>query len=79
MRPTGASLTVLLGVQPVNTFVMTARECSRALTDIRNREQPGIKSQLRGYWDEWRVEARVTLLRLASWWALKLVSKRVTA
>lgn len=61
-------------MQPVNTFVMTARECSRALTDIRNREHPGIKSQLTGYWDEWRVEARVTLLRLASWWALKTVS-----
>lgn len=61
-------------VQPVNTFVITARECSRALTDIRNREQPGLRSHLRGKLDEWHVEYRVTLLRVASWWAIKWVS-----
>ena len=61
-------------MQPVNTFVITARECSRALTDIRNREQPGLRSQLKGKLDEWRVEYRVTLLRVASWWAIKWVS-----
>jgi len=58
----------------VNTFVITARECSRALTDIRNREQPGIRSKFKGKIDEWHVEYRVTLLRVASWWALKWVS-----
>ena len=61
-------------LQPVNTFVITARECSRALTDIRNREQPGIRSKFKGKMDEWHVEYRVTLLRVASWWALKWVS-----
>lgn len=66
-------------LQPVNTFVITARECSRALTDIRNREQPGLRSQLRGKLDEWHVEYRVTLLRVASWWALKWVSIQASA
>lgn len=71
----GDLCTCLLSVlQPVNTFVITARECSRALTDIRNREHPGMGSQLKGKLDEWRVEYRVTLLRVASWWALKWVS-----
>lgn len=65
--------TVCVAVQPVNTFVITARECSRALTDIRSREQPGLRSHLRGKLDEWRVEYRVTLLRVASWWAIKWV------
>ena len=63
----------------MNTFVITARECSRALTDIRNREQPGIRSQLKGKLDEWHVEYRVTLLRVASWWALKWVSIQASA
>ena len=61
-------------MQPVNTFVITARECSRALTDIRSREQPGLRSHLKGKLDEWHVEYRVTLLRVASWWAIKWVS-----
>ncbi|KAL3145108.1 hypothetical protein ABBQ38_001717 [Trebouxia sp. C0009 RCD-2024] len=64
------SVDLALG-EPVNTFVITARECSRALTDIRNREQPGLRSHLRGKLDEWHVEYRVTLLRVASWWAIK--------
>ncbi|DBA69933.1 hypothetical protein WJX79_001480 [Trebouxia sp. C0005] len=64
------SVDLALG-EPVNTFVITARECSRALTDIRNREQPGIRSKVKGKIDEWHVEYRVTLLRVASWWALR--------
>ena len=65
---------VCVTLQPVNTFVITARECSRALTDIRTREQPGLRSHLRGKLDEWHVEYRVTLLRVASWWAIRWVS-----
>ena len=71
---TTACVSVCVSLQPVNTFVITARECSRALTDIRTREQPGLRSHLRGKLDEWHVEYRVTLLRFASWWAIKWVS-----
>ena len=67
-------VSVCVALQPVNTFVITARECSRALTDIRSKEQPGFRSHLRGKLDEWHVEYRVTLLRVASWWAIKWVS-----
>ena len=47
------------------------------MTDIRIREQPGIRSKFKGKIDEWHVEYRVTLLRVASWWALKWVSLSV--
>lgn len=56
-------------LQPVNTFVITARECTRALADMKRKEGKGLRSQLSASWMEWHVEWRVTLLKAATWLA----------
>eukprot|EP00891_Asterochloris_glomerata_P006292 jgi/Astpho2/6292/e_gw1.00089.9.1_t len=62
------AIDVALG-QPVNTFVITARECTRALADMKRKEGKGLRSQLSASWMEWHVEWRVTLLKAATWLA----------
>lgn len=54
--------------QPVNTLVITARECTRALADLQRRERPGWGSWLAARVDVLRVELMMAALRLAAWW-----------
>jgi uncharacterized membrane protein YgcG len=48
---------------------ITARECTRALSDIRSREAPGLRSWLRGWADAAHVEFVIAAMRLAALWA----------
>lgn len=54
---------------PVNSFVITARECTRALARHRLAHRPGMLSRLVVAKDVWAVELRMTALRLMSWFA----------
>ncbi|GAQ84896.1 ABC transporter-like protein [Klebsormidium nitens] len=56
------SVDLALGT-PVNSFVTTARECTRALSQIRYEQNPGIGSLARGAIDKVRVEVRVLLMQ----------------
>ena len=60
---------VLSASQPVNTFTMTARECTRALNEARMRERPGLRTRVACLADTLGVEARIAALALMSWWA----------
>eukprot|EP00898_Chlorokybus_atmophyticus_P006585 jgi/Chlat1/6928/Chrsp52S06595 len=54
---------------PVNTFVIVARECTRALADARLQQRPGFTSRIGVVIDSLRVEWRVLLLRTFAWLA----------
>ncbi|PSC76949.1 ABC1 [Micractinium conductrix] len=54
---------------PVNSFVSTARECTRALARARMQHSPGLLSRLVVAKDVAAVELRMATLRLLSWWA----------
>jgi hypothetical protein len=57
----------------VNTFIMTARECTRALNEVRMQRRPGVSARLACWADTAGVELRIAALGLLSWWsALKL-------
>ncbi|MEW5309939.1 MAG: hypothetical protein WDW38_001779 [Sanguina aurantia] len=56
----------------VNTFVITARACSRSLSEQRQIERPGLRSRFRGVADSFMMEFRIMLLQLA----VSLASKR---
>ena len=53
----------------MNTFVITARECTRALAEQRQVSAPGVRSRLAGLGDTLGVEARIGALSLLAWWA----------
>ena len=56
---------------PANTFVVTARECARALAvDARGqaRSSRGLRAALRATLASLRAEATVAAVRLAAWW-----------
>lgn len=55
--------------QPVNSFMMTARECTRALNEARMRERPGLRTRVACLADVIGVEARIAALALMSWWS----------
>ncbi len=59
----------LLCAQPVNTFIITARECTRALAEQRLVSAPGVRSRLAGLGDTLGVELRIAALSLLAWWA----------
>lgn len=48
---------------------MTARECTRALSDIRSQRDPGLRSWLMGAVDAAHVELIVAFMRAAGLWA----------
>lgn len=54
---------------PVNSFVITARECTRALARHRLAHRPGLWSRAAVAADVWAVEARMAALRLLAWFA----------
>ncbi|GLC72431.1 hypothetical protein PLESTF_001246800 [Pleodorina starrii] len=53
--------------EPVNTFVITARECSAALARERLRGAPGPLVRLAVAWERLRVEARMLGFELMVW------------
>lgn len=53
----------------VNSFVITARECTRALARDRLSHRPGLWSRLAVAADVYAVELRMTALRFLSWLA----------
>lgn len=54
---------------PVNSFVITARECTRALARDRLSHRPGLWSRLAVAADVYAVEFRMAALRVLSWLA----------
>ncbi|KAI3430556.1 hypothetical protein D9Q98_005149 [Chlorella vulgaris] len=54
---------------PINSFVITARECTRALARDRLRNHPGMLTRLAVATDLAAVEFRMTALRLLTWLA----------
>lgn len=53
----------------MNTFVITARECTRALNDWRAAQRPGLRSWLAGLASTLGVEARIAAMHFLAWWA----------
>lgn len=56
--------------QPVNTFVITARECTRALADMEWERKPSVGTWLHGQVDMWRVEFIMLAMRAMTWLAM---------
>lgn len=56
--------------QNVNTFVITARACTRCLADDAWARRPGIRSWLAGWGLRARMELQMLLLRTVTWTAL---------
>lgn len=54
---------------PVNSFVITARECTRALARDRLSHRPGLWSRLAVAADVYAVELRMAALKFLSWMA----------
>ena len=54
---------------PVNSFVITARECTRALARQRMAHRPGLLSRIVVAKDMLAVELRMSALRLLTWLA----------
>jgi hypothetical protein len=54
---------------PVNSFVITARECTRALARQRMAHRPGLLSRIVVARDMLAVELRMSALRLLTWLA----------
>ena len=60
--------------QSVNTFIITARECTRALNEARMERRPGARSWLACTADSLGVELRIAALKLIAWWSSFKVS-----
>ena len=61
-------------MQSVNTFIITARECTRALNEARLEQHANIRTWLVCTADSFGVEFRIAALKLMAWWS----SMRVT-
>lgn len=53
---------------PVNTFVITAKTCSRALAEIEMQQSPGVASWVAGQLGLLRVELVMGLMHVMSMW-----------
>lgn len=56
-------------VQTVNTFIITARECTRALNEARMAQRAGIRTWLVCTADTFGVELRIAALKFMAWWS----------
>jgi hypothetical protein len=54
--------------QPINTFVITARQCARALAEDRVKVAPGLGSRVAAAVEQLRIEAVIGALVLMTWW-----------
>ncbi len=59
----------ILCMQSVNTFIITARECTRALNEARLEQHASIKTWLVCAADSFGVELRIAALKLMAWWS----------
>lgn len=55
--------------QTVNTFVITAKECTRALNEQRALVRPGLRTAVLNAWDAGQIQWRMTLLSAFAWLA----------
>lgn len=71
MRNLDSDIFTLRGVraQTVNTFVITAKECTRALNEQRALERPGLRTAILNAWDASQTHWRMTLLSAFAWLA----------
>ena len=56
-------------VQSVNTFIITARECTRALNEARMERRPSARTWLVCTADSLGVEFQIAALKLIAWWS----------
>ena len=63
-----------LVVQSVSTFIITARECTRALNAARMEQHGSLKTWLVCTADTFGVEFRIAALKFLAWWS----SMRIT-
>ena len=61
-------------MQSVNTFIITARECTRALNEARMKQRPGARTWLVCTADSLGVELRIAALKIIAWWSSFKVS-----
>jgi aarF domain-containing kinase len=54
---------------PVNTFVITAKTCSRALAELEAQQRQGVKSWLSSRLEVLRVDLAMTVMQLLGFWA----------
>lgn len=53
---------------PVNTFVITARTCSRALAELDQQQRPGISTWLSSQLEMLRVSLAMQVMQVMSMW-----------
>ena len=56
-------------MQSVNTFIITARECTRALNEARLERHASIRTWLVCTADSFGVELRIAALKFMAWWS----------
>lgn len=66
-------------VQAVNTFIITARECTRALNEARMERHAGLRTWLVCTADTLGVELRIAALKFMAWWSNVRVSLKLDA
>lgn len=54
---------------PVNTFVITAKTCSRALAELDGQQRQGVGSWLSSRLEVLRVDLAMTVMQLLGFWA----------
>lgn len=54
---------------PVNTFVITAKTCSRALAELDKQQRQGVGSWLSSRLEVLRVDIAMTVMQLLGFWA----------
>jgi aarF domain-containing kinase len=54
---------------PVNTFVITAKTCSRALAELDAQRRQSVKSWLSSRFEVLRVDLAMTVMQLLGFWA----------
>ena len=67
--PVDHAESIMCLLQPVNTFIITARECSNAIAQNKLRLHPGLKTWLSVQFDSLRTELVVATLKFMTWWS----------
>lgn len=61
-------MSTLYNTQPVNTFTIVARECSRALAEERALRVGGLRARMVSLEERVAVEVRVLVLQALTYW-----------
>lgn len=62
------SCILLFRMQPVNTLIITARECVRALAEQRTQKLSPLLATFYSFADHMHMELRLAILRAATFW-----------